>query len=142
MKLNKNDVNTACFRLSSKSILTADTVYHLFSFTNSSTRQEILFTGQDISNNKPLFNEYTIIETGSTYTNLTASTICLAPAGWWSYRVYEMTDQNNLKLSATTGIAIEYGKVEVIELTATTAGSRYKYESQSDEERFVYRPNQ
>lgn len=141
MKLNKNDINTACFRLNSKTVLTASSVYHLFKFTNSSTRQEILFTGEDISPNQALYNEYTIIETGNTYVNLTASTVCLAPAGWWSYRIYEMIDPLNLSMSGTSGIAIESGKVEVINTTGTTAGHSFTYTGQTVE-RFVYSPNQ
>ena len=139
MKLAKNNINTACFRLNTKTTLTADTVYYLFKVVNSSTRQEILFTGQDISNNSALYNEFQIIETGTTYVNLTASTISLAPAGWWSLKIYEMSGQTNLDISGTTGQPIAYGKIEVIDTTGTTQGMTYTYTGESNT-RFVYQP--
>ena len=139
MKLSKNSINTACFRLNSKSEITGDTRYFLFQFTNHQTKQEILFTGEDISVNKPLFNEFQFTETGSTYTNLTASTINLEPSGWWSYKVYEMTDPTNLFISGTTGQPIEYGKVEVLDATNNPSGGQYTYTGDTTT-RYVYNP--
>ncbi len=137
MIINQNDSNTACFRLASKTTLTASTVYYLFKLTNSQTREEVLFTGLDISNNKDLYSEFEITETGSTYVNLTASTISLKPAGFWSYEVYQMDSPGNLDLSLVSGSAIEFGKMQVLKESNIPHGQTYQYTG-STNTRIVY----
>lgn len=109
--LNKDSINTVIIELTLESSLLNP--YYLFEFTNEIKPSEITyFTGTDLSNYKCRYNRFEITETGSTYTNLTASTVNLL-TGSYTYNVYEMTSPTNLAVSGTTGIVINTGKVIV-----------------------------
>lgn len=127
--LYKNTINNVCLTLSESTTLTGSS-YYLFRFINENNFNELLFTGEDISNNKDRFNQFLITETGSTFTNLTASTIHLNTPGYYKYEVYQMTGQTNLSLSGVTGGPIEYGKVYLS--GATIDAVKYTYSGRSD----------
>lgn len=110
MYLEKDSNNTVILELTLNSSLV--TPYYLFSFSSDTNYDQILnFTGPDTSTYKCRYNKFDIIETGSTYTNLTASTVNLR-TGSYSYQVYESSTPT-LSLSATTGRVIYSGKVFV-----------------------------
>lgn len=113
IKIIQNNSNRCVFTLNEKTTLTGDSIYYLFEFISDSTNDSVLFTGNDISGNKDRFNEFSIVETGSTFVNLTASTVNLEPTGFWKYNVYQQTSPTNLSISGTSGI-VEMGKAQVI----------------------------
>jgi hypothetical protein len=70
-----------------------------------------LFNAPDLSTFKCRYNRFDIIESGSTYVNLTGGTINLIP-GSYTYNVYESTTPT-LDISGTTGVVLSTGKVIV-----------------------------
>ena len=113
IKIIKNSTNRVVLSLTENVTLTG-TTYFLFEFTNDDTNDSVLFTASDVSPNIPRYNEFSIIETGSTSTNLTGGTINLEPSGYWKYNMYAQTSPTNIALSGVTGGPIEKGKVLVI----------------------------
>ncbi len=108
--LDKNFANTVILELTSVS--TFINPFYLFEFVNDMNVDDITyFTGTDLSNFKCRYNRFTITETGTTFTNLSASTINLI-TGSYTYNVYEAS-ASTLSVSATTGVAISTGKVIV-----------------------------
>ena len=69
------------------------------------------FTGADLSTYKCRYNRFDIIETGTTYVNLTGATVNLR-SGSYTYDIYEAS-ASTLSVSATTGTIISTGKVLV-----------------------------
>lgn len=136
--IKQNQINTVPFRLGEKVTLTATSVYYLFKLTNPQTRESIYFTGVDISTSPSIWNEFQIIETGSTFTNLTASTISLQPTGWWNYEVHQQTIENNLDPELASGL-IEVGKIKVSGDTVPF-GTSYTYSGENNT-RTVYYSN-
>lgn len=59
-----------------------------------------------------------LYEDDALFENLTGGTVNLSKAGWWSYTIYEQSNQYNLITSATTSI-VESGKVLVTGTTTT-----------------------
>lgn len=111
MYLQKNTVNNFTFTATELITLTATNVYYLFRLVSCDNPQnEILFTGVDISTNIVRYNQFNIIETGSTYVDHLNSTINLTTPGYYEYFCYQMLDPTNLFLSGTTGGPLEYGK--------------------------------
>ena len=107
----KNSTNKVILTLTEKSTLLNPN--YLFSFTSTTDFNNVVnFVGVDSSIYKSRYNEFDIIETGTTFVNLTASTINLTPPGMWDYNIYESTGVT-LSISATTGSIIETGKVIV-----------------------------
>ena len=87
--------------------------YYLFSFTSTTNYNNVInFIATDNSTYKSRYNRFNIIESGTTYTNLTGGTINLNPNGMWDYTIYEQVSPINLAISGTTGI-VEVGKVIV-----------------------------
>lgn len=115
--LKKDQTNKVALSLTDNVTITGSTVYFLFDFTNTQTRNNTLFTAADSSTNTSRYNLFDISLTGSAYTNLTAGTISLE-SGWYNYDVYQMTGQTNLSLTGVTGSKIQTGKVLV---TGTTS---------------------
>lgn len=110
MYLNQDSENIVILELTLNSTLMQPS--YLFAFTSDTNYNEVLFfTGIDTSSFKCRYNKFNIIETGSTYVNLTASTVDLR-SGSYSYKVYESATPT-LELSATTGRVIYSGKVYV-----------------------------
>ena len=134
--IRKNNQNTVALSLSNNVTLSATSVYFLFEFENPQTRESVLFTANDTSNNPYRYNKFNIIETGSTDVNLTGGTINLEPEGWWNYNVYQMLDPTNLSLSAVTGGPIENGKVYVT--GSTVANGQQTIYTGENESRIVY----
>ena len=134
IKILKNSSNRAVFTLNEDTTLTGSSIYYLFQFINDDTDNSVLFTGEDISENPSRFNEFTIVETGSTYTNLTASTINLEPSGFWKYNVYQQSSPTNLSVSSTDGL-VETGKVQVI---GTVVPTEITYTGQTDNNTVYY----
>ncbi len=133
--INKNSENTVALSLSDTVTLTGDT-YFLFQFTDIQSRDEVTFTGLDTSSNTDRYNLFNIIETGSTDTNLTASTINLVGNGYYDYRIYQMSGQTNTSVNDVTGGPIQYGKV-LVSGDTINHGTQYEYTGSTDE-RFVY----
>jgi len=111
--ITKNTTNQVVLELTSVSSLLSP--YYLFHLTktdsNNTPLVELLFTGTDLSTFKSRYNRFEVIETGSTYVNLTASTISVLP-GSYNYDIYESSTQT-LSISATTGVIISTGKMFV-----------------------------
>lgn len=111
INLYKNSSNIVVLTLTEKSTLLNP--YYLFSFSSTTDYDNIInFVATDTSTYKSRFNKFNIIETGTTFTNLTGGTINLNPNGMWDYTIYEQTTPTNLQISGTTGI-VEVGKVIV-----------------------------
>jgi len=108
--LDKNSSNMVILELTLVSSL--PNPYYLFEFINDINTSNITyFTGTDLSSYKCRYNRFDVIETGSTYTNYTASTINLR-TGSYNYNVYEAS-ASTLSVSATTGVVISTSKVIV-----------------------------
>lgn len=109
ININKNSQNVVVLTLTEKTTLTNPN--YLFSFENGNTREVTNFISTDLSQYKSRYNEFLITETGTTFVNLTASTINIKP-GMYSYTIYQQTSPTNLNVSAATSV-VEVGKVIV-----------------------------
>jgi len=110
INLQKDTANTVILELTSVSTLLNP--YYLFEAVNDMQPNNITyFTGTDLSTYKCRYNRFTITETGTTYVNLTASTINLI-TGSYKYNIYEAS-ASTLSVSATTGSIISTGKLIV-----------------------------
>lgn len=110
MYINKNTSNDVILELTSVSSLLSPN--YLFKLTQDTDVSNITyFTGTDLSTFKCRYNRFEVIETGTTYVNLTASTVNLR-SGSYRYDVYEST-ASTLSVSATTGTIISTGKAIV-----------------------------
>jgi len=111
INLNKNSNNLVVLTLTEKSSLLNP--YYLFSFTSTTNYNNVVnFTAADTSIYKSRYNKFNIIETGTTFTNLTGGTININPNGMWDYTIYEQVSSSNLQISGTTSV-VEVGKVIV-----------------------------
>jgi hypothetical protein len=111
INLNKNSNNLVVLTLTEKSSLLSP--YYLFSFTSTTNYTNVVnFVAADTSTYKSRYNKFNIIESGTTYTNLTGGTINLNPNGMWDYTIYEQVSPTNLFISGTTNV-VEVGKVIV-----------------------------
>lgn len=111
INLNKNSNNVVVLTLTEKSTLLNPN--YLFSFSSTTDYDNVVnFIATDTSTYKSRYNQFNIIESGTTFTNLTGGTINLNPNGMWDYTIYEQTSPTNLFLSGTTGV-VEVGKVIV-----------------------------
>ena len=111
INLYKNSNNIVVLTLTEKTTLLNP--YYLFSFSSTTDYDNVVnFVATDNSTYKSRFNKFNIIESGTTFTNLTGGTINLNPTGMWDYTIYEQTTPINLSISGTTGI-VEVGKVIV-----------------------------
>jgi len=115
--LLQDTTNNVSLTLNEKTGLTGATVYYLFELEKKDTNQIKLFTAEDISTCSNRFNLFEITLTGSTSENLTGGTISL-DAGQYNYKVYSMTGQTNLDVSATTK-TVETGLAYVSAITST-----------------------
>lgn len=111
MYINKNSVNPFICELTLISSFPG--AYYLFEMINDLNPSQITYwTGQDLSPYACRFNRFDIIETGSTYVNLTASTMNLR-SGSYTYNVYEATGLT-LQVSGTTGRIISQNNKAVV----------------------------
>jgi len=109
INITKNQSNVVVLTLTEKATLTNPN--YLFSFVNGNTRDIVNFIATDVSLYGSRYNEFNIVETGSTFTDLTGGTINLK-TGMYSYTIYEQNSPTNLIVSAATGV-VEVGKVIV-----------------------------
>ena len=121
--INKNTINDVVFTLQEKSQLwnlSGISPFYLFSLKSQHTNETINFISNNIaaSSAKSRYDEFYFIETGSSYTNLTAGTINLTPAIFWDYTVYEQILQYNLNIAQTIGI-VERGRIFVNDSIST-----------------------
>ena len=107
--LNRSSTNKSVFTLFEKTTLSP--VYYLFEFTDEDTNTSKLFTGVDISTNKPRYNEF-VIELTEGVEDLLNSVINLQVNGYYTYKVYEQSSPTNLDPNLT-GAIVELGKVKV-----------------------------
>lgn len=90
----------------------------LFEFTNDLTGTVKLFTAQDISTATCRYNRFNI--TNTTIENPYNGEMNFTPAGYWSYKVYQMNSTSPVDLNPVNAISIvETGKVLVKEITTT-----------------------
>ena len=108
--LNRDSTNKSVFTLFEKTTLSP--VYYLFEFIDEDTNTSKLFTGVDISTNKPRYNEFVIELTTNGIEDLLNSVINLQVNGYYTYKVYEQSSPTNL-LVANAGAIVELGKVKV-----------------------------
>ena len=113
MKLKQNTINPVILTLSESVTYTGNPIYFLFKFVNLTTREEKLFTAQDISNNIVRNNKFNITLTGATSEDLINGIININPDGELFYEVYEQLSPTNLSISGTSGKIIEKGIVQV-----------------------------
>jgi len=106
--LNKNTENDVIIELTLNSTL--ENPNYLFEFINDTTQQVTYFTSPDLSEYKQRYNHFQITETGTTYVDLTASTVNLL-SGSYKYNIYESSNET-LEVSATTSI-VNTGKAYV-----------------------------
>ncbi len=104
--INKDTENSIIFTLTERSQL--GNPKYLFSFTNDSSGEQKLFNMTDTSGYQRRFNLFELTESGTTYENLSASTVNLE-YGWGKYEVYESATQT-LEISGTTGRILEEGR--------------------------------
>ncbi len=107
--INKDSSNNVILELTLNSNLLSPN--YLFQLTNEMTSNETLFTATDLSTFKCRYNRFNIIETGSTFTNLTGGTINLV-SGSYNYNIYESSTPT-LYISGTTGRIVQTGKAFV-----------------------------
>lgn len=132
--LTANTTSTFCLTLSEKSQIysTGGTPYFLFQFINDQSLNSKYFIPIYKSWN---YQNNTFQLNLNTNENLTGSTLNLQP-GYYSYKVYEQTQQYNLDPSLTYSDAIiESGKALVILQSATTS---YSYNTTATTQNFVY----
>ena len=107
--LNRDSTNKSVFTLFEKTTLSP--AYYLFEFIDEDTNTSKLFTGVDVSTNKPRYNEF-VIELTEGVEDLLNSVINLQVNGYYTYKVYEQSSPTNL-LVANAGAIVELGKVKV-----------------------------
>jgi len=90
-------------------VFSSSTPYFLFNFTSESTNESIYFVADNIADisARTRYDQFNIIETGSTYTNLTGGTISLSNGNFWLYKIYEQTTRDNLNPTQTIGLVGE-----------------------------------
>ena len=122
--INKNSENIFVTTLAEKT--TFSPYYYLFRLICDDDLSETIFMGTDLSTNPVRYNKYTIIETGSTSVNLSASTIHLPTPGYYKYEIYQMHSAV-ISLSNVIGGPIEYGKAYVSGATGVNDQVKYIY---------------
>ncbi len=115
ININQNSANNVVLDLTANSslwIFSSQTPYFLFEFTSEATQEQILFVAENLADltARTRYDQFNIIESGSTYTNLTGGTISLTPGYFWLYNVYEQTTRDNLLISGTVGL-VSNGRV-------------------------------
>ena len=98
---------------SSLFIFSGITPYFLFEFISEASHQVIYFVADNIApiSARTRYDEFTVIESGSTYTNLTGGTIHLNPGYYWTYNAYQQTTRDNLNPANVIGGPISTGEV-------------------------------
>jgi len=123
--LQKDSSNLVVLSLTTKTLLSP---YYLFEFTNEQTGDQVLFNAVDTSAYECRYNSFTVIETGSTFTNLTGATINV-DMGSWEYKVYESSASTLTVSACTNQVALDNGKVVILGnnnfFTTTTVNSIY-----------------
>ncbi len=123
--LNQNQSNQVYLTLREKSLLwiySSITPYYLFSFKNQTTNDTIIFTAPNISSlsAQGSYDQFNLICTGYSQTNLSAGTIHLNPGIFWEYKIYEQNQQDNFSIANTVS-CVETGKVYYSAATNTPA---------------------
>lgn len=96
---------------------TTDRIYFTFQLQNQSTNNISYFCAEDISTNTALYNEFLIIETGTTYVNLTSGIINLRK-GYYDYAIFSADAQHLM----VTGSCLEKG-ILIVSGDSTTVNS-------------------
>lgn len=105
--LKQNNINDIALTLNEKNPLTGITSGFTFNFTHTDTNTQVSFYGVDISSCPNRFNRFNITVTGSTFIDLSASTVSLLN-GFHTYTVTNIS-----------GNTLETGMVLVSGATAT-----------------------
>lgn len=126
IKITKNQSNSVPFTLNENTTLSGSSLTYLLElYSNDNNKNTVLRLSGDTSSNPNRWNEFTIIETGTTE-NLGQAIVSLE-AGDYDYFVWQTT-ASTLSLSAATSI-VESGKCKVIG-TGTTYST---YNNTTDE---------
>lgn len=104
--INKNSSNNVIITVTENQTLTSP--YYLFNLTSHLSKIEYNFICADSSSATSRYNKFNIVETGSTYQNLTGGSVNLAETGWYTYKVYEQASATNLTV-ANAGSMLEQG---------------------------------
>lgn len=101
IQLKQNQSNLVTLDLTSNSNylnFSGISPYYLFEFTSEVTSESIYFVTTNIAplSARTRYDQFLVIETGSTFTNLTAGTVNLSTGNFWLYNVYEQLNQFNL----------------------------------------------
>ena len=141
--INKNSSNDIFLSLQEKSQLwqvSGISPYYLFVVSSDTTNAVINFVSNNLadSNHKQRADEFIFIESGSTYINLSAGTLNLSPGLFWTYTVFEQTNQYNFNTSNCVGI-VETGKLYLSGST-TGAETTFTYTNPNDFKITVYNP--
>lgn len=122
--INKESYNNVVLTLTEKSQLLGydnggnltGTTYNLFVFENEGRDEQKIFTANDISPYKGRYNEFEVLESGTTENLLDGIIHLTGRTSQWSYKIYESDtpfSANTLAVSATTGTILEEGRVLV-----------------------------
>lgn len=119
IQINKNTSNNIILTLNEELTIPYSGANFLFQFKSHSTNDTITFLSRDISTATTRYNQFLIIETGSTYTNLSSGIINMSP-GTFSYKVFA-NEQPTLN---PTGQTVEYG---IGQCSGTTVQQSYSF---------------
>lgn len=115
--INANQSNTVALTLNEKQPIA--NVDWLFEFTNDITGGIKLFTATDSSTATERYNLFTI--TDNMTENPYSGTMYFRPVGYWSYKIYAMTQSSPVNLDPLTAISmVESGKVLIKEQDVIT----------------------
>lgn len=84
---------------------------YLFEFVNDQTKKSLLFTSNDLSNNKQRYNLFNIVPVSSTSSeNLLNGEVYMSNYGFYTYNIYE-TATYSLPLTTTGLDIVEIGRI-------------------------------
>jgi hypothetical protein len=128
--LKQNTSNDVILTLQEKSLLWQNsgiTPNYLFVFSSDTTNKTLNFCPTNISSSSSStrYDEFTIIESGTTYQNLTGNCVVnLNPAYFWTYTIFEQISPYNLLINNTIG-PVETGKVMISGYTSEQQAFTY-----------------
>lgn len=109
--LKQDQSNRVAVTLNENTTLTGSTFY-LWNMTSDDSGESIQFIATDVSTNLFRYNQFNIILTGSSFTNLTAGTINTSQNGTYKYEIHQQNSNTNLLTASASGI-VELGRIVV-----------------------------
>jgi hypothetical protein len=112
IKLIQGLTNSVVMTLNERT--TINSPLYLFQFINDQTKKQIIFTSNDLSNNKQRYNLFEIVPVSSTSSeNLLNGEVYMSNYGFYSYNIYE-TATYSLPLNINGLDLVEQGRVTYI----------------------------